>query len=130
MTRKVAYLPGSVLGLETGFKHPVAVKYQKPFGIGLVRLLLRDVFHLAGVAQLDIETVLLKLEELGNPIDSCRLHRDGLNAASLQPAADLVQVARKAPEAAIVVAVSVGWDAYLHLAVRYVYACCVRVHDF
>ena len=82
------------------------------------------------IAQLNIEPLLLELEEQRYPVDAGGLHRNSINTACLQPFADLAQVTGKASEAAIVLAVPACGDADLHLRIRDVYACCVRVHDF
>ena len=127
---KITNLAGSILRLETRLQQTVTVEQHQPFSIRLIRLLLRDILHFPGIAQLNIEAVLLELEEQWYPVDASGLHRHGIDTASLQPIADFIQVTGKASEAAIVLAIPACGDAYLHLRICDVYACCVRVHNF
>ena len=56
-------------------------------------------------------------------------HCCSVYATILKPPAYLIEVSGEAAEATVVVPSPVDWNTYLHLGIRDVYACRVRIHN-
>jgi hypothetical protein len=69
------------------------VQPLQPLSVADVALAPRDVLGVAGVDQHDLEPALLEDLVGRDPVDSGRLHGDGLDPAALEPVGEPVQLA-------------------------------------
>jgi hypothetical protein len=74
-----------LFGPKGGAQQTHRVQILQPLTIGHIGLSSRDVLHVPGIDQKDLEPCRLKDLKEGNPIDSRRFHRDSFDAALLEP---------------------------------------------
>jgi hypothetical protein len=72
----------------------------KPLTILHVGFATGDVFDVTGVDQTNLEPAGFQDLEERNPIDARGFHRDGTNAAGVEPVGDAMEILREGPESA------------------------------
>ncbi len=70
----------------------------EPLAVGDVALAARYAFDVPCVNEQDLEATLLKDLEEWDPVDACRFHGDGLDAAHVEPVGERVKIRCEAPE--------------------------------
>ena len=88
------------IGSEAAAQEPEGVELLEPLAVGNVGLATRYAFDVTRVDEQDLEATLLEDLEERDPVDTCRLHGDGLDAADVEPVGEGVKVRGEALELA------------------------------